>query len=321
MSFVIQTPGYFYGFHLRKYNTFVETFKNVPNHLSAFQIYIGNGRSFAPPKIDEDDIIKARYSKKNRYFCIHGSLILNPCGSTDPNDPDLNYKTERMRKLLTSELDVGAGLGGGVVLHIGSCKDTKLGIKRIADTLNDVLTRKTSEGKRLTQKLKISEKEFIQQRIVILENCAGEGNKIGKNLEEIKSILDLVKPELLPQVKICIDTAHDHGAGNYHWGDPKSIRRFYQDFERIIGLDKLEVFHLNDSKVEFGSCKDRHQILGQGYIFEGQLEGLKEFFFLANKHQIPIIGEPPKDAPYPIQLREYNFVENLLSNTKLPLLV
>lgn len=319
MKIIYQDSKYKYGFHIRKYKTFTETFEKVPSHLTAFQIYVGNGRSFNLPEVDVKDICNARYIKRDRYFCIHGSLILNPCGSVEPNDEELSSKTERMKKLLTAELDIGAGLGGGIVLHIGSCKNREIGISRIVETLNDVLTRKTRASKDLANELQISETDFISQRLVILENCAGEGTKIGKNLDELSQILNMLDGKVKNQVTICIDTAHDFGAGGYRWGKPEQVLKFYKDFDEKIGLDKLEMFHLNDSKVEFNSKKDRHETLGDGYIFRGGMDGLKEFFLQARKHNKPMIGEPPKDAEPPIQLTEWAKVINLLNDSEHPI--
>ena len=153
-------------------------------------------------------------------------------------------------------------------------------------------------------------------------------------MEDIRDILKEVPDNLRSQVKVCIDTAHGYGAGIYQWGDPSEITKFYKDFDKIVGLEYLEVFHLNDSRrsekkannAYFGSKKDRHENLGLGYIFDdsnGVSEGLKEFFLQAYKRKIPIIGEPPSKTDAgdegPGWLRDWPYVCDLLKDTKYPI--
>ena len=277
--------NYKYGFHSKKYPTFVKTIQNLESGVypcTAAQIYIANSRSKAPPHVDVDDIFSAREilnnndSFKGLYLCIHGSLLYNLAGSTKlRKDPNFTNALNVTCTNLIVELDIGAGLGAGIVVHIGSAVDKEKGIKIIAKTINYVLTKVTAQTKELAKKFGINVNKFILKRKIILENCAGEGNKIGTSLEEIHKIISKVSSYLRPQVKVCIDTAHAFGAGLYDWGKPSEVKRFYKEFDKIIGLDHLEVFHLNDSRSSskkanngyFGSKKDRHENLGLGYTF------------------------------------------------------
>lgn len=324
---------YKYGYHVNKKRSLAYTVQSVLDRpVTAFQVCIASPRGKAKPKLDMDvvdDILKTRellYSHhKGLYMVVHGSLCYNLCGAVDHrDDPKFTTKVESTCNGLTGELDIGAALEIGIVVHIGSCKKKEKGMHTIAKIIENVLTRDSPESKILAKELKISVGKFKKRRMIILENAAGEGSKIGSILEDIGEIYSLLSKDLIPQVKVCIDTQHAFGAGLYHWGDPKEVRRFYTDFDKIIGLKHLEVFHLNDSRVPFNSHKDRHENLGLGYIFEDGDEGLIEFFKQARRRQIPIIGEPPKKSADggdgPGGLQDWPYVCDLLEGTKYPLM-
>jgi deoxyribonuclease-4 len=197
-------------------------------------------------------------------------------------------------------LDLAAGLGGGVVVHIGSCKDAEKGMFTISRTVETVLEANSKATAPLSRRLGLPVEEFRRTRKVILENAAGEGTKIGSNLDEIAQIIEGVKGEVRDQVKVCIDTAHIFGAGQYDFGNPAGVVQFFDDFDSKIGLDRLELFHLNDSRVEWGSRKDRHENLKKGFIFGDRrrddldgTEGLKVLLEKAEELRIPLVGEPP----------------------------
>jgi len=315
-----------FGFHVSKFPTLEYSILNIVNTrpYNALQIYLTNSRSYSEVKVSTDDLIKTKelIEMYNIYMCVHGCILYNLCGSAEKNDLKFEFKLNRTRKYLLSELDVCAFLGIGVVVHPNSHPNLERGLQIIGETITYVLTESTSRSKLYSKKLNISEKEFIKRRKIILENCAGEGKKTGKNLDELKSMIDNSIDEVKDQIKICIDTAHAFGAGQYDWGIETEIDRFYQEFEEKIGLEYLEVFHLNDSSIEkkgwFGSKKDRHENLCQGYIFSGEerKNSLKKFLLEAFKRGIPLIGEPPKSG-----MMDWILVSNILRDTKYPLVL
>jgi deoxyribonuclease IV len=125
---------------------------------------------------------------------------------------------------------------------------------------------------------------------VLLENTAGQGSSLGSRLEELKTILDLC-PNL--PLGVCIDTAHTFAAG---WSihTEEGLTAALRDIDRIIGLDRVAVVHVNDSKTALGSRVDRHQHIGKGHI------GLAAFGRILNHPSLvkcAFILETPIDKP------------------------
>nr|QBK86319.1 MAG: AP (apurinic) endonuclease family 2 [Marseillevirus LCMAC102] len=342
---VFRDTNYKYGYHSKKNPTLAKTVEcKIDTPMTAMQIYIGNRGSKAPCSCNIEDTLCARTALQEHeiYLCIHACLQYNLAGTVNHrHDSNFESALKSTCNGLVKELDIGAGMGVGVVVHIGSCKDKKQGIYTIARTIESVLTRDTVESVQFAKAFGITRDEFKTRRRVILENAAGEGNKIGSTLEEIATIITEVQKDLRSQIKVCIDTAHAFGAGIYDWGLPSEVKKFYKDFDEIVGLEYLEVFHLNDSRCSekkannafFGSKKDRHENICLGYIFSDKLgkkspegsrvKGLKEFFLQAYVRGIKIIGEPPAKTvdgePGPGGRRDWGIICDILKSTKYPL--
>jgi deoxyribonuclease-4 len=281
------------------------------------QIYVANSRSYSLPKFDYKDLMLTRkiLHKYQLYLVIHGSLLYNLAGKTTGKaDPNYHQSLSAVLQGLTSELDYGVLLNAGIVVHPGSQKNSKEGLETICESIEKLLTRQTDESEEIAKLLGITQQETIKKRKIILENAAGEGTKLCSTLEEIAFVISGVKEELRDQIRVCIDTAHLHGRGQYDLGKKGEIKRFYKDFDKIIGLKYLEVFHFNDSKVPLNSRKDRHEQLGEGHIFKGREEQIKTFMLQARKYKIKIIGEPPVSG-----LQDWITVAALLEHTKYPL--
>lgn len=299
----IVNTDYEYGFHMKKFSSFYQTIfqmKSLP--MSAMQIYIKNSRARKIPPIDVDDIYNANKLREKLQIktFIHGSLMYNLCGAKDYKDnPKFHHMLSSTIDSLTWELDVAVGLGAeGVIVHTGNCIYKEKGLNEIAKSVKAVLSRKTLEAKKMSEKMGISLEKFIGMRSLIFENCAGETTKMGRSLKDIKEFFDVIDDKFHPQLSVCIDTAHIFAAGEYDLGKIDEIDRMYSDFTDILGLNRLKLFHLNDSKVEFGRKVDRHENLGLGYIFgsDDRMKALKHFFLSAKKNEIPMIGEPPKTS-------------------------
>ena len=127
--------------------------------------------------------------------------------------------------------------------------------------------------------------------VLLLENTAGQGTEIGYEFGQIKKIFEGVQER--DRIGICLDTAHAFEAG-YDLSKKEEIERTLESFDRMIGLKRLHLLHLNDSKTPLGSRKDRHWHIGDGYI------GLEGFRYLINhpllKHLPGIMETPRKDT-------------------------
>lgn len=159
-----------------------------------------------------------------------------------------SYKTDTFRlavEFLQEEIRRTAFMGvKQIVLHPGSYtdKDPEYGIARIAEGLNEVLSEKVDVN-------------------IALETMAGKGTEIGRTFEELAAIIEQVEHN--ERLTVCFDTCHTHDAGYDIINDFDSVM---EAFDRIIGLERLAVFHINDSKNVRGAAKDRHAPVGSGLI-------------------------------------------------------
>jgi deoxyribonuclease-4 len=134
----------------------------------------------------------------------------------------------------------------GIVTHQGSHKG--LGFEQAVDRTVDSITRALGES---------------EKSLFILENSAGQGGSMGNSLEELAAVIDGMKGH--PRLAVCIDTCHALNAG-YEIRTPEGLNDFLAKFDSLIGLDRLVVMHLNDSKADLGSHLDRHENIGFGTI-------------------------------------------------------
>ncbi len=132
--------------------------------------------------------------------------------------------------------------------HVG--QGAQEGIRKISQVLNAVLKKE-------------------QTTTVLLETMAGKGSEVGRSFEELQSIIEQV--ELKDKLGICLDTCHVYDAG---YDIVNRLDDVLEDFDRIIGLNRLKAIHLNDTKNPFASHKDRHEKLGEGFLGLDALIGI-----------------------------------------------
>jgi len=171
------------------------------------------------------------------------------------------------KQSLEKELNLASQAGiKGSIIHLGSFKLNAPNYQKLAANISAVL------------------EKTPRDTLFIIENAGNK--KIGKTLEEIGQIIKLVKN---PRVKVCLDTCHLFSAG-YDISTKSKLEKLLKEFEEKIGLEKLEVWHVNDSRDAFGSFRDRHENIGQGTL------GLGAFETLLNHPQTknyPFITETP----------------------------
>lgn len=307
-------PNYKIGTHIYKHDNFYKSIQPLCyTPLRSFQMYIKSPKSFSKVKINKEyikdclktaDILDSTY----KYLVIHGSLLYNLSGSTFVEDDKLEEKTNRMIDNLKDELDIASIMNSGVIVHFGSCKDENIGIKRMINNINRVLTEKGTSTSKISKYLDIDEKDLISKRKLILENSAGEGTRFGSRIYDIKNIFNKYKhkyEDTYDNIKLCIDTAHLYGAGQYDMGKKDDFYNLYNDCCSEL-RDKIEVFHFNDSEASFNSKKDRHASFRSGKIWNTKesLEGCKVLTDFLHNSKIPFIGEPPE--PFDISYDRLN---------------
>jgi deoxyribonuclease-4 len=154
--------------------------------------------------------------------------------------------------------------------HVGSGEET--GLSKIAANINKLL----AELKDNTVTL-------------LLETTAGQGSNLGYTFEQLAQIIDQVEDK--EHIGVCLDTCHVFAAG-YPITDLKDYKKTMKSFDNIIGLDRLRIIHMNDSKKELGSKRDRHEHIGQGFI---GLEGFRNIVNDPRLKKVPMILETPKE--------------------------
>lgn len=221
-----------------------------------------------------------------RDVVVHAPYIINLANSVKPETYELavDFLAQEIERCEALEMT-------RLVLHPGSHvkAGADIGIEKVIEGLNQVM------------------KEDMKVKIA-LETMAGKGSEVGRSFDEIKTIIDGLKyPE---NIGICLDTCHLHDAGY----DLKDFDAILKEVDQKIGLDKILVVHINDSKNPMGAHKDRHENLGYGYI---GFETINQIVHHPLLKDVPKILETPYvdgKAPYALEiemLRNETFMEGL----------
>ena len=233
---------------------------------NTFMLYTGAPQNTRRKKIEELNIPAARELMKENgieTFVVHAPYIINLANTVKPET--FQIATD----FLAVELERTEAMGSEtLVLHPGSHVGAgeEAGIAQIIKGLDMVM--------KPDMKVKIA-----------LETMAGKGSEIGRSFEELKAIYDGVRyPENL---RVCFDTCHVNDAG---YDIVNHYKEVLEEFDRVLGLDQIAVFHINDSKNELGAGKDRHENIGKGYI---GFETLHEIVHLPEFESVPKILETP----------------------------
>jgi deoxyribonuclease-4 len=197
---------------------------------------------------------------------IHASYLVNLAGS----DPTYH---ERSVAVLATELRSARRFGAAVVnVHVGSHGGAGIeaGIERLVTAVRRALDGENdaeAEADGPTAAEPAAPAAPIEPVVIALENSVGTGFGLGINVDELGAIADALRDGSVPNDRIgfCLDTAHAWGAG-YAMSDPDAIDVLLEDFDRRIGLGRLRLIHLNDSRSALGSRLDRHEHLGAGRI-------------------------------------------------------
>ncbi|MDH3890290.1 MAG: deoxyribonuclease IV [candidate division Zixibacteria bacterium] len=199
--------------------------------------------------------------------CSHTSYLINIASPDEAlREKSRNSLTEEMQRCNLLKIP-------NLVLHPGSHVGSgeELGLATIIESINLMFDELGDNNVTL-----------------LLEATAGQGSNLGYKFEQLAQIIDGVEDQ--EHIGVCLDTCHIFAAG-YPLSDPKDFKKTIKQFDDIVGLERLQVIHMNDSKREFASRKDRHEHIGKGHI------GLEAFRNIVNDRRlkkVPMILETPK---------------------------
>ena len=128
-----------------------------------------------------------------------------------------------------------------------------------------------------------------QTTFVLLETMAGKGSEIGRSFEELRTIIDAAACK--NRLGVCLDTCHIYDAG---YDIVNNLDGVLEEFDRVIGLERLKAIHINDSKNPLGSAKDRHETIGDGHL---GLDTLRKVINHPRLRDLPFYLETPNELP------------------------
>ena len=239
----------------------------IKNGGNTFAFFTRNPRGGKAKANDETDIQNFLVLAQENHFgkiVAHAPYTLNACAAKEELRTFARETfADDLRRM---EYTPGNYYNFHPGSHVG--QGSEIGIQKIAEILNDVLTEE-------------------QTTTVLLETMSGKGTEVGRNFEELRKILNLVEKK--SKMGICLDTCHvwDGGYDIVH-----DLDGVLNDFDHIIGLERLKAIHLNDSLNDCGSHKDRHARIGEGKI---GMEALVHIIKHPALREIPFILETPND--------------------------
>lgn len=243
---------------------------------SALQVFCKSSnrwdaRPFAPGEVEAFRTASER-AGLDRYTLSHCSYLLN---LASPDDALWERSIEGLRVELERCEQLGIPY---VVLHPGSHVGTgvEAGLRRVAAGLDRILAPPRRRRP-----------AFPGQRL-LLETTAGQGSNLGSSFEELAWILEHARCG--PRLGVCFDTCHVLAAG-YDFRTARSYREMFAALDAAVGLDRVHAFHLNDSRTDLGSRKDRHEHIGAGFVGD---DGFRRLLRDARFRGRPMVLETPK---------------------------
>lgn len=223
--------------------------------MTACQIFTKNDRQWVAKPLDPGVVERFKEQQEStgvRHLVAHDSYLINLAS------PD-NAMWEKSRVAFREELDRCDLLGVPFLVthpgaHVGSGEEA--GIRRVSEGINRIHAERPNGS-----------------TTILLETTAGQGTTLGRTFEELAAIIAGVEDK--GRVGVCFDTCHAFAAG-YDLRDADSYRATMEEFDRVLGLELLKAFHLNDSRKGLGSRVDRHAAIGEGEL------GLEAFRSLVN---------------------------------------
>lgn len=262
---------------------------------NTFMIYTGAPQNTRRKKIEDLNIEAGHICKKTALTRLSYTRLILLILATRQIRPLLSWVLIFFVQKLNGQLAIGAKQ---IVLHPGAHvgAGAEAGIKKIIEGLNEV----------------IDPNQNVQ---IALETMAGKGSECGRSFEELAQIIEGVTHN--EQLSVCFDTCHTHDAG---YNIVEDFDGVLNEFDKIIGIDRIKVLHINDSKNVKGARKDRHENIGFGEIGFDALQYVVHHEQLKDIPKIletPYVGEDKKNKkpPYRFEiemLKEKQFDDTLL---------
>ena len=255
---------------------------------NTFAFFTRNPRGGKVKDLDMDDVAALRDLMAQNDFgplVAHAPYTYNPCSAKErAREFALEAMAEDLRRM---EALPGNYYNFHPGAHVGQGSDA--GIQMIVDTLCQVMF----EG---------------QQTTVLLETMAGKGTEVGRSFEELAPIIEGVadkRPELSTKLGVCLDTCHVNDAGYDIVHDLDGV---LDEFDRVVGIERLRAVHINDSKNPCGAHKDRHECIGKGYLgseeFGGGIQVMQNIVSNGRLCSLPFILETPNElAGYAAEIK------------------
>lgn len=277
------------GCHLsttKGYRAMGETALSIGANTFAF--FTRNPRGGKAKELDMDDVAALRELMSQNDFgplVAHAPYTYNPCSAKErAREFALEAMAEDLRRM---EALPGNYYNFHPGAHVGQGSDA--GIQMIVDALCQVMF----EG---------------QQTTVLLETMSGKGTEVGRSFEELALIIEGVagkRPELSAKLGVCLDTCHVNDAGYDIVHDLDGV---LDEFDRVVGIERLRAVHINDSKNPCGAHKDRHECIGKGYLggeeFGGGMQVIQNIVSNGHLRSLPFILETPNElADYAAEIR------------------
>lgn len=277
------------GCHLsttKGYRAMGETALSIGANTFAF--FTRNPRGGKAKELDMDDVAALRELMSQNDFgplVAHAPYTYNPCSAKErAREFALEAMAEDLRRM---EALPGNYYNFHPGAHVGQGSDA--GIQMIVDALCQVMF----EG---------------QQTTVLLETMSGKGTEVGRSFEELALIIEGVagkRPELSAKLGVCLDTCHVNDAGYDIVHDLDGV---LDEFDRVVGIERLRAVHINDSKNPCGAHKDRHECIGKGYLggeeFGGCMQVIQNIVSNGHLRSLPFILETPNElAGYAAEIR------------------
>lgn len=270
------------GAHVRGGGSLVPSLdEGVAMGADSVQVFTQSPRAWKPAQYSNEVLEAFREARRERSTIIsvfaHATYLINLASSDDA-------LYERSVACLSHNLSVGRGMGAdGVVLHVGSHRGTGFGaaLGRIADGLRRALDGATSAPR------------GVVDCPILIENAAGAGGTVGRSLEEIAEIIAACDDD--ERLGLCLDTQHLWASGD-DYSTVAGARRVVRLIDSTVGRTRLRCVHLNDSKVELGSNRDRHANIDEGTIGSA---GLAPLVGHSRLRDLPLILEVPGDGDGP----------------------